>query len=390
MITDESVSKPSGRINMGCSKSRLPLRVFVTCLLILAAANALVSGAEQHLLYVTVPDGAGGSKGHGIYIFDIENDHKFVRRIDIPDMGGTRGVCASPETDRLYYAHGNTKLACMDLITEKKLWENDYPKSEGGCDRIQITPDGKKLYVPSGWWSSDPYNKVVDAATGKLIAKIHVSDAGGCHNTIVSLDGTRVYCASTKYDMLTVADTSTDKIVKRVGPYMAMIWPHTVNGAQTLSFVNTDHIVGFEVGDLQTGKKLHTVMVKGMEDQRRRCHGIGLRPDETEVWLVDQDQKRLYVFDATVMPPVEKQHIDVSAKTHGWITFSMDGRFAYPDTGEVIDPETKKIIGALTDDEGNRVMSSKFIEIHFRDGDPIRVGQQMGMGRVVAVSQSDS
>jgi hypothetical protein len=29
------------------------------------------------------------------------------------------------------------------------------------------------------------------------------------------------------------------------------------------------------------------------------------------------------------MPPVEKEHIAVSAKTHGWITFSMDGRFAY-------------------------------------------------------------
>jgi len=349
--------------------------------------TSTVVAAEQHLLYVTVPDGAGGSKGHGIYIFDIENGHKFVRAIDIPDMGGTRGVCASPVTDKLYYAHGNTSLACLDLVTEKKLWENVYPKSEGGCDRIQITPDGKKLYVPSGWWSTDPYNKVVDAATGKLITKIHVSDAGGCHNTIMSLDGKRAYCASTKYDMLTVVDTETDKIVKRMGPFMAMIWPHTVNGTQTLNFVNTDHIVGFEIGDTRTGEKLHTVRVKGMEDQRRRCHGIGLTPDETEVWLVDQNEKRLYVFDATVMPPVEKQYIDVSAKTHGWITFSMDGRFAYPDTGDVIDPKTKKIIGTLEDADGNRVMSSKFVEIHFRDGDPVRVGQQMGMGRVTSVPE---
>ena len=357
------------------------------CAMLLASAAA---AAEQRLLYVTVPDGAGGSKGHGIYLFDIDDGHKFVRKIDIPDMGGTRGVCASPATDKLYYAHGNTKLTCMDLLTEKKLWENVYPKSEGGCDRIQITPDGKKLYVPSGWWSSDPYNKVVDGATGKLIAKIRVSESGHCHNTIVSLDGRRVYCASTAYNMLTVADTATDKIVKRVGPYMAMIWPHTVNGAQTLSFVNTDHIVGFEVGDLRTGKKLHTVRVKGMEDQRRRCHGIGLTPDESEVWLVDQDRKRLYVFDATVMPPVEKQHIDVSIKSHGWITFSKDGRFAYPDTGDVIDPKTKKIIATLTDAGGRRVASSKFIEIHFRDGDPIWVGQQMGMGRVTGDSAASA
>jgi len=370
---------------MNATLPRMLLRMLLAGLLLGVASFAPTATAdEQHLLYVTVPDGAGGSKGHGIYIFDIENDHKFVRAIDIPDMGGTRGVCASPVTDKLYYAHGNTKLACMDLRTEKKLWENVYPKTEGGCDRIQITPDGKKLYVPSGWWSSDPYNKVVDAATGELIAKIHLDDAGGCHNTVMSLDGTRAYCASTKYDFLTVVDTKTDEIVRRVGPYMAMIWPHTINGRQTLSFANVDHIVGFEIGDLRTGKKLHTVMVPGLEDQRRRCHGIGLTPDETEVWVVDQDKMQLHVFDATVMPPVFKQHIDTSAKTHGWITFSRDGRFAYPDTGDVIDPKTKKIIATLTDAGGQRVMSSKFIEIHLRDGDPIFVGQQMGLGRVTA------
>lgn len=348
-----------------------------------AAIISAAEPAEQHLLYVTVPDGAGGSPGRGIYIFDIEAGHKFVRQIEIPDIGGTRGVCASPVTNKLYYAHGNIRLACMDLITEKKLWENTYPKDEGGADRIQITPDGKKLYVPSGWWSDDPYNKVVDAATGKLITKIKISEAGGCHNTVISLDGRRAYCAAIRYNMLTVVDTATDQIIRRVGPIDQMIWPHTINGAQTLSFVNVDHIVGFEVCDLRSGKKLHTVLVKGMEDQKRRCHGIGMTPDETEIWLVDQDRKQLHVFDATVMPPQQKQSIDISAKTHGWITFSMDGRFAYADSGDVIDPKTKKIVTRLGDADGNPVMSSKFIEIHFRDGNPIRVGQQMGLGRVV-------
>jgi DNA-binding beta-propeller fold protein YncE len=367
----------------GILLTALPLLLLGTPSLLPAAP------AEQHLLYVTVPDGAGGSKGRGIYIFDIENGHKLVRQIDIPDIGGTRGVCASPVTARLYYAHGNTRLACLDLLTDKKLWENNYPKEEGGADRIQITPDGKKLYVPSGWWSNEAHNKVVDAATGRLITKIKIADDGGCHNTIVSLDGRRVYCGSVKYNWLTVVDTATDTILRRVGPYTGVIWPHTVNGRQTLSFVNTGGLVGFEIGDLQTGKKLHTVLVEGMEQQKRRCHGIGLTPDETEVWLVDQDQKRLYVFDATVMPPKQKQHVDVSEKTHGWITFSMDGRFAYPDTGDVIDPKTKKIIATLKDPNGQRVMSSKFIEIHFRDGRPIRVGTQMGLGRVTGPATGD-
>ena len=69
------------------------------------------------------------------------------------------------------------------------------------------------------------------------------------------------------------------------------------------------------------------------------------------------------------------------------VVFSPDGRtLAVSDHTTmalvIIDPKTKKIIGTLKDPKGQRVMSSKFIEIHFRDGRPIRVGQQMGMGRV--------
>ena len=38
----------------------------------------------------------------------------------------------------------------------------------------------------------------------------------------------------------------------------------------------------------------------------------------------------------------------------GWITFSLDGKLAYPSTGEVIDTATKKIITALADETGPR------------------------------------
>ena len=253
---------------------------------VLAAAAVAAEKGVEKLLYVTVPDGAGGTKGHGILIFDIENGYKLVRQIDIPDIGGTHGVCANAETNRLFYSHSRAKLACMDLVTEKKLWEVTYNKSEGG---------------------------------------------------------------STRFNKLLVIDTKTDTIIRKVGPFAGVIWPFTVNGKGTICYVNTGHIVGFEVGDLRTGKKLHQVLVKGMEKQRRRCHGIGLTPDESEIWLVDQDRKQLHVFDATVMPPVEKQTIDTSAKSHGWITFSLDARHAYPDTGDIIDIKTKKIIATLKD-----------------------------------------
>jgi hypothetical protein len=52
-------------------------------------------------------------------------------------------------------------------------------------------------------------------------------------------------------------------IAKKVGPFSDVIRPFTVNGRQTLCFVNVNGLLGFEVGDLNTGKMLHRVEVRG-------------------------------------------------------------------------------------------------------------------------------
>jgi hypothetical protein len=76
------------------------------------------------------------------------------------------------------------------------------------------------------------------------------------------------------------------------------------------------------------------------------------------------------------------QSIDVAVTSHGWVTFSLDGRYAWPDTGDVINARTKKVVATLKGIDGKGVIrSSKFIEIHFRDGVPVRMGDQFGIGR---------
>ena len=83
------------------------------------------------------------------------------------------------------------------------------------------------------------------------------------------------------------------------------IRPFTVNAAQTRCYVNVNELLGFEVGDLTTGKKLHRVEVQGSEKgpvKRHGCpsHGIGLTPDERELWLCDGHNNAVHVFDNTV------------------------------------------------------------------------------------------
>jgi YVTN family beta-propeller protein len=187
--------------------------------------------AVKRLLYVTSRDGAGGKGDKGIYIYDIDNGHKLVKFISLPEMGGTRGACGCAATAKMWISHSNDKLLCFDMKTEKVLWENQYPKDDGGADRVGVTPDGKKVYVPSGFWSNNPNVKVVDGESGKLIKKIEVSPKGGLHNLIVSPDGKMVISGSTQYNMLSVIDTATDTVTTKVGPIIGVIQPLTLNGA---------------------------------------------------------------------------------------------------------------------------------------------------------------
>jgi hypothetical protein len=111
---------------------------------------------------------------------------------------------------------------------------------------------------------------------------------------------------------------------------------------------------------------------------------VGLTPDEKELWVVDGFNQRLHVFDATVMPPVYRASIELLVDQPGWVTFSLDGAYAYPSTGEVIDTKTRKIVAHLKDEEGRQVQSEKLVEIDFASGVPVRAGDQFGVGRLSA------
>ena len=339
---------------------------------------------EQHRLYVAVPGIRNDLQygGIGMLVYDIDAGYKFIKRIptwDVPPgqaAENVKGIAASAKTGKLYVSTIK-HVACFDLLSEKKVWEKTY---EGGADRLAISPDGKILYIPS---LEGPHWNVVDAATGDVLAKI--TPNSGAHNTIYGPDGSRVYLAGLRSPLLSVADTRTHTVVKQVGPFSNVIRPFTINGSQTLCFVNVNELLGFEVGDCKTGKMLYRVEVKGYPKgptKRHGCpsHGIALTPDEKELWLADSANSSIHVFDATVMPPKQKTSIKLRDQP-GWITFSIDGTRAYPSTGDVIDIATKRTVGTLEDETGRHVQSEKLLEIEFAGGKPIRAGDQFAIGR---------
>jgi len=351
--------------------------------------NSVAPGRSYEVkqyLYVAVPGIRNYLEygGHGILVYDMADNYRLVKRIPTRGLkedgtpSNVKGVAVSLATNSIYITTLEA-LQRIDLASEKIVWEKKY---EGGCDRLAMSPDGKIIYLPS---LEKEHWHVVDAETGDVIKRIDTNS--GAHNTLYGPDGTRVYLAGLRTPTLGVSDTRTHSMIKQVGPFSSVIRPFTINGAQTRCYVNVNDLLGFEIGDITTGKKLYHIEVKGFQQgpvKRHGCpsHGIGLTPDEKEVWLCDAFNQRMHIFDNTIMPPRQVGSIEVRDQP-GWITFSLDGNHAYPSTGEVIDVKTRKILTALKDEKGNPVMSEKLVEIHFDGKKAVKAGNQFGIGGVL-------
>ena len=66
----------------------------------------------------------------------------------------------------------------------------------------------------------------------------------------------------------------------------------------------------------------------------------------------------------------------------GWVTFSLDGKYAYPSSGDVIDVKTRKVLLTLQDEFYNNVSSEKMVEIHIEGNKAVMADDQFGLGRV--------
>ena len=362
------------------------LKILAVVVLILSSvAGTIKKDAPKNpkYLYVATPGIRDylGYGGHGILVFDINNGHKFVKRIKTsgyhPDKtpSNVKGIAVSIPLNSIYVSTLES-LQRIDLATDKIIWEKFI---EGGCDRMSISPDGKTMYLPS--LEKDIWN-VVDCETGNVIKKL--DGFKRAHNTLYGPSGNAVYLADIGNPWVYVASTKENEVTKKVGPFSNFVRPFTVNAKESKVFATVDGLLGFEVGDLNTGEKLAQVVVEGWETGHVRrhgnpSHGIGLTPDEKEIWLCDGHNMRMHVFSST--PPYQQLTTIPLQDMPGWITFSLDGKYAYPSSGEVIDVKTRKVLTVLQDEFYNNVASENMVEIHFDGNKAIKAGDQFGIGR---------
>src|SRR4249919_4192329 len=94
-------------------------RIYAVCFLLPALLGAAdrgkVSGGLERLLYVT--------DRSGVSVYDINDSHKLLRKIDVPDTGDYKGISASVQLGKLYLtSYLKDELLCLDLNSDQIDW----------------------------------------------------------------------------------------------------------------------------------------------------------------------------------------------------------------------------------------------------------------------------
>lgn len=360
------------------------------------ATDASRGPGTRHYLYVLLDQ--------AMYIYDIDHGQRLVEHIRLPGIKEIRGVVASPRTHTLYLSYGpytgpggHGSLLAYDLISATVRWRRTYTR---GVDSMAINPSGTRIYLPDGELSPDGVWSVIDARSGDVSGRI---DGGrGPHNTIVGLNGRHVYLGPRNARYLDVASTATDRVLRRVGPLRGGVRPFTINGAGTLAYTTATGRLGFQVSSLRTGHVLYTVGFgrrfryhPTASSPTAPSHGISLSPNERQLWVVDQPNGYVHVFDVSGVPGRAPRRIadirlrhpftgmqagcTVDCGREGWLLHSRSGCFVYVgDSGDVIDTMTRRAVAFLPALRNTR----EFLEIDWRHGHPVATTSRSGLGHV--------
>ena len=236
---------------------------------------------------------------------------------------------------------------------------------------------------------------VINAQDGALKGKIQAPKSMFAHNMGLSADGKTVFMAPNGVTM-TVGDVPSMKALKTI-TFSDHVRPFVINHDATRIYANLNNLLGFEIADVKTGEVIKRIEAPAEMWKAKWAdvtqhffghgcpsHGIALTPDESEIWLVDNINYGVLVYDNTGEWPALKMTFPTTASAD-WITMGIDGQYAFLSSGDVVDVKTKKIVAQMKDEYGKPMHSEKLLEMAFSNGKLVRTVSQFGEGIPSAV-----
>lgn len=310
------------------------------CLVLVQAAAVSQAAEPRSKLYVA------NSAGNDIHVVDTATN-KVIKRLEVgPEP---HGLAATASGDRMFITIENLKGEAGELLWFDPITDTVTRRMKIGPrpNQLACTPDGKIAYIPcddATWW-------VVDTAAGKVLARI--ATGGRPHNTLSSPDGKRMYLGPKASYHALIADVDSHKLIGEI-PLSDAPRPIAISKDEKRFYANVDTLIGFEVADIASRKVIHRVEADVPAELLRtasRSHGIGLTPDQKEIWMCDVFHDRTYVFDVTAEPPRQVATIVMQGGGY-WMCFSPDGKRCYiseriGNTVAVIDTATRETVARI-------------------------------------------
>lgn len=230
----------------------------------------------------------------------------------------------------------------------------------------ECTPDGRWIYVPCGdeqWW-------VVDGEAKKVVKKIKTG--GRPHNTVVSPDGKRMYLSPMGYPhAVTIVDIDDGHRVIGEIPFGDVTRPPAITSDEGRFFENIDNMLGFQVADIKSRQVVHTARHQIPPERRgewSRSHGLGVRPDQQEIWSCNVEHHMVHIHDITRSDYPEITSITFPGRVY-WLSFSPDSKYCFVSIRSkrqvaVVDCDSKRIVTML--DAGRAVKRTEVVGVPLR------------------------
>jgi hypothetical protein len=377
-------------VNSHMNNGRARSRRFVLLLHMVVVATIVATGSAKATSvtsrYFYAVNQSFANRG-SISVYDIDHGNRLVKTIrTVANVADVKGVAVSAVTGRLYVAYRTASnegvIFCLNVYADEVLW-NKVIRPD--VDRLSINPDGRLLYVPTWEGNTADYINVLDAATGDVAKQVHFSNAS--HDALFPLSGplfqeTKARDGSGRF--LYLIDPASYAI-SRIGPYAGILGPYAVNGRSTYVANNVIGLWGMQIADIESGRIITANIPEHPSKEAGLAHGIAWRPDEQEVWQNGGvNDPHVYVWNVSnPMVPTLKLRLDLrSEHASHWLTFDIDGDYAYVAPGknseqptEVFDARTHLSVGTIGSSED-------MLEVDFADGKITRVGDQYGIGRL--------
>jgi DNA-binding beta-propeller fold protein YncE len=337
------------RRNLGCW---LPICVMVALHLTAAVAHA----EKRQQLWVT------NAYGDDVHVFDV-GTLELVRRIEVGP--NPHGISATADGSTVHIALEDFRKPAGQLLwLDARTGEITCRLAIGPLpNECECTPDGKWIYVPCNdeqWW-------VIDGEKREVATRIRTG--GRPHNTVISADGRRMYLSPMGgVNAVTIVDIAAGHQVLGAIPFDENTRPPAMTADERLFFEQVDGLMGFQVADIAERKVVATVrhaIPADKEAIQSRCHGLGVRPDQQEIWSANVEHNLVHVHELASGSYQETAAIAMPGRVY-WLCFSPDSKFCFVSVRSasqiaVVDCQTRQIVKLLS--VGREPKRSQVIEV---------------------------